>query len=192
MSFNCGAQKAEPLHWWSLAKLEACHKGTQTLAGVKKKLALAAFAIIYICAEGAAACSQLTGSLSLFIHLKQNNEKNADRHPLAVRSCLSDSWTLWWSLCWPVRCSATSRLWFLQWRGSHVCRLSDGVELPRLGAWNVNVSWWSARDLHPLATISCACFLQNTQWLVGCWAGRAGVCQENKSSWLSDDEVWCD
>lgn len=63
-----------------------------------------------------------------------------------------------------VRCSATSQLWFFQWRGSHVCQLSAGasptqIRASRLGAWNINVSEWSARDLHPLATISCACFL---------------------------------
>lgn len=60
------------------------HKGTQTLVGVKKKLALAAFAIIYISVEGAAACSQLTGSLSLFINFNRNNEKS-DCKELLVR-----------------------------------------------------------------------------------------------------------
>lgn len=58
---------------------------------LKTKLALAAFAIICIPVEGAAAFSQLTGSLSLFINFKQNNEKNVDRPPLTARSCLSDS-----------------------------------------------------------------------------------------------------
>lgn len=73
--------------------MEVSHKGTQTLAGVKKKLCLAAFAIIYVSVGGgrrgggAAACSQLTVSLSLFINFKGNNEKHVGRPPLTGAAC---------------------------------------------------------------------------------------------------------